>query len=297
MRLKKKLTKKLQRTAAIMGVVVLTVSLAAGASAHAAKKKEKKQELDPNGTYHASLGVQTSTDLWITRMAYFEESQNEYYGTEHAGEMFCQSKEKPGEHEMKPGTFNDAEITGNGTYTVSLEGGDFSGEKDISQLHIATDIPLNDTIQFSNVSLNINGRKVIEFEEGFLEDQEPYLQGGMVCLLLNHWRPELVQALQDKGLSEDASSGYSLLQGTGEENITVTFTVSGFAYDNPEAQGESQEQGDGTADDGAVSSDNLQSDRDAGSGNGVALYIPILIAVVVVIVIVIAITRKGKKKS
>lgn len=294
MRARKKIIKKLQRAAAAMAAGLLAVSLVAGAPAQAAKKdkKEKKQELDLNGTYHASLGVQTSTMLWITRMAYYEESQNEYYGTEHAGEMYCESKENPGEHEMKPGTFHDVEIKGNGTYTVSLEGGDFSGEKDLSQLHIATDIPLNDTIQFSNVSLDVNGRKVIEFDEGFLEDQEPYLQGGMVCLLLNHWRPELVKTLQEKGLSEDAASGYSLLQGTGEENITVTFTVSGFDYDNPEAQGETQEQGDGTADDGTATSENPQNDGNADSGNRAVFYIPIIIAVVFCIVLL---TRARKK--
>ena len=73
------------------------------------------------------------------------------------------------------GTFTDAEIAGNGTYTLKLEGADFQGETAISQLHIATDIPLNDKIKFTNVKAKVDGREVTSFDEGVPENEEPYL--------------------------------------------------------------------------------------------------------------------------
>ena len=45
---------------------------------------------------------------------------------------------------------------------------------------------------------------------------------------------DVVAALKDKGVLEDSSNGYNLLNGKGKENISVTFTVSGFNYNKGE---------------------------------------------------------------
>lgn len=291
-------SKMFQRILAGVAAGAMACSLVLTAvPADAAKKKKAKEpakEVDLNGTYHATLGLQTSTLLWITRMGYYEKSQNEYYGTEFANQMFCEDKENPGEHKMMPGTFVDAEIKGNGTYTVALEGGQFEGETDISQMHIATDIPMNDTIKFSDVSVNVNGRTVAEFEEGFMEDQEDYLKGGMVCLIVNHWRPELVKHVGTIGLPETATNGWTLLNGTGEENITITFTVSGFAYDNPDATGAQEEE---AAEETGASSEASEEEnkQDTVSGTVTTYLIGVVVGLVIVLMLVFLYRNRRKK--
>lgn len=287
--------KLLGRAAAGAAAVVMAFSLVISAvPASAAKNKKKKaKEVDLNGTYHAALGIQTATDLWIMRMAYYDKSQNEFYGTENADRMFCENKETH-EPDMQPGTFTDVEIKGNGTYTVSLDSAEFSGEQIISQLHVATDIPSNDTIKFSNVSATVNGRTVAEFEEGYMEDEEPYLQGGMVCLIFNHWREELVKTLSEKGLPEDSGNGYTLLQGNGEETVSITFTVSGFEYDNPEAQGESGDDSAETTD--SSNAGNASENSESDTSNSSTVGIGVLVVVIIVALIAVAVIIKKKKK-
>lgn len=223
------------------GTLVLSLALTATPADAKKKKKDKTPEFDPSGTYHAALGVQTATSLWIMRLAYFDKNQNEHYGTDLQDSLVYASKETPGETETAAGTFTDVEIAGNGTYTVSLSNADFLGETCLSQLHIATDIPTTADVTFSNVAFKLNDRSIVEFEEAVMEDEDPYIVGGMDILILNHWRDVLKGILKDKGVSEDADSGYNLLAGAGDDNLSVTFTVSGFDYDNPDATGAAEE--------------------------------------------------------
>lgn len=258
---------------------------------------DKAQEVDLNGTYHAALGVQTSTDKWVQRMAYYEEKQNKMFGTDNYDKLFYTDSDTQ-KDETLPGTFTDVEIAGNGTYTVSLSGADFKGDTALSQLHVATDIPVSDKIKFSNVELNINGRKIVTFDEAVMEEEAPYIAAGMDILLLNHWRPELCSDLEAKGVSKDATSGWNLLAGSGDDNITVTFTVSGFSYDkkSDETEAETTAANSDSKDNETKapgSSDNKDGDK-GGLPTGAIIGI-IAGAVVVVIVIVIAVTSKKKK--
>lgn len=259
---------------------------------------DKAQEVDLNGKYHAALGVQTSTDKWLNRAAYFEPEHNQMYGTENNDKLFYGDKDNNNEPVFVDGTFTDVEIAGNGTYTVSLSGADFKGDTALSQLHIATDIPVSDKIKFSNVELNINGRKIVTFDEAVMEEEAPYIVAGMDILLLNHWRPELCSDLEAKGVSKDATSGWNLLAGSGDDNITVTFTVSGFSYDkkSDETEAETTAANSDSKDNETKapgSSDNKDGDK-GGLPTGAIIGI-IAGAVVVVIVIVIAVTSKKKK--
>lgn len=208
--------------AGVLAGVLCTTLLFPGDVAQAKGKK-----LDPNGTYHAALGLQTCTQVWINRFAYYDKESNKYYGTEDAAKMFAGDPSRNGADYACE--FEDAEIKGNGTYTVKVTGADFAGETDISQLHVATDIPMNDTIKFTDVSFSVNGKKIATFDEGYMEDEEPYINGGMDLLLLNGWRDPLVDELENKGLTKK-KSGYNLLNGSGKESISVTFTVTGFNY-------------------------------------------------------------------
>lgn len=275
--------KNIKKLTALLLTATLALSAFSVSPAQAAKKK--KAVFDPNGKYHATLGIQTCTNLWLTHMGYYEKSQNSYYNTENADNLMYKDKET-NKDTAATGTLTNTEIAGNGTYTVKLEGLDSMNETDISQLHIATDIPLNDKVKFTDVKASINGKEILSFDEGVPENEEPYLQGGMVILLLNHWRAELVKEVAAKGLPESVESGWKLLQGTGNESVEITFTVSGFDYDNPDA----------VAADETPASDTQTSsgETDNSSDNSAVPVLPIAAAVIILIVIggVIIVRRK-----
>lgn len=298
---------RIKRIAAGILAGAMALSLVVMASPASAKKNKKEKaeteetkEVDLNGTYHAALGVQTATDLWMFRAAYYEETQNNKYGTDMWDKMFYANKDT-GEDEAAEGTFTDAEIAGNGTYTVSLEGADFLNETTISQLHVATDIPLNDTIKFSDVILTINGKTIVELEEAVMENEEPYLRGGMDILLMNHWRAEIINALKEKEVLEDSANGYDMLDGGGDDNISVTFTVSGFAYDNEDATGgedvvpiSDETDSQATADNSAAAPADSANEDESGSGNSAVIIIVVLI-VIAIIAVVVVVSRKKKE--
>lgn len=266
--------KRFKKITALLLTAALALSAFSVSPAQAAKKK--KAAFDPNGKYHATLGIQTCTNLWLTHMGYYEKSQNSYYNTENADKLMYKDKET-NKDTAATGTLTNTEIAGNGTYTVKLEGLDSMNETDISQLHIATDIPLNDKVKFTDVKASINGREILSFDEGVPENEEPYLQGGMVILLLNHWRAELVKEVAAKGLSENVESGWKLLNGTGDESVEITFTVSGFDYDNPDAVAASDASSDNNA--------SASSESDSSSSHSAAPVLPIAAGVVILIVI------------
>ena len=270
--------KIMQRAAALLFAGVLTVVICIPAAAAPAK------EVDLDGKYHASLGIQTATVLWAQHMAYYDKTQNKTFGTDEADKLISESN---GEKKVHDGTFTDVEIAGNGTYTVKLEDADFAGETCISQLHIATDIPVNDKIKFTDVTATIDGKKVLSFDEGWMENEDPYIQGGEVVVLLNHWREELIKVVQSQGKSEDADNGYTLLTGSGKESIEVQFTVAGFNYDNPDAVAATPTPAPTVAAD--TSSSNSSNSIPAG-----AVVAIVVVAVVVIGGIVIAcVSRKG----
>lgn len=204
--------------------------------------------------YHAAMGIQTATQIWIQRWGYYEGSQNEYYDTENYDKLYDSQKK------FYDGTFEDVEIKGNGTYTVSLKDADLAGETTISQLHIATDIPVaeSEKLQFTDVKLKINGNEILQFDQAVMENEEPYMQGGAVILLFNHWRDQLIETLKGMGKGEDSSNGWELLQGSGKDNVSITFTVSGLPYDNEETAVE-----DSKKDSGQVLSASKESSDDS----------------------------------
>lgn len=276
--------KTFKKRVALLLAAALTLSVISVSPAQAAKKK--KADFDPNGTYHATLGIQTCTDLWLTHMGYYEKSQNSYYNTKNADKLMYKNKDT-NKDTAAAGTLTNAEIAGNGTYTVKLEGLDSMNETDISQLHIATDIPLNDTVKFTDVKASINGKEILSFDEGVPENEDPYLQGGMVILLLNHWRAELVKEVAAKGLSETVESGYKLLNGTQDENVEITFTVSGFDYDNPDA----------TAATETPATKNTSDSGDTTDSSSSVPAVPVAIVVIIIAVIGIGIIIVRKKKK
>lgn len=262
---------------------------------------DSRQEADSSEkpVYHAAMGIQTATEIWIQRWGYFEGSQNEYYNTENYGKLYAAGGV------FYDGTFEDTEIKGNGTYTVALKDADFAGETAISQMHIATDIPLEESknLSFTDVTLEINGNEVLKFDEAVMEDEEPYLQGGAVILLLNHWRDSVKQAVGGMGRSEDSSNGWELLEGSGKENVSIRFTVSGLPYDNEEQAEAEEEQdeaslqnadGDAGQKDSASLSESSKSEESSLGMTQVIGIIAIAVLVIVAIIVIIIINTKKK---
>lgn len=222
----------------LSGVLISALALSA-VSVGAVSQKEEAKAADATDTattttgesdivYHAALGIQTANTLWMQRLGYvgkFSAMGNDNvsgYGTAAYSKLTSDSFKK-----SYPGTFTDVEIKDNGTYTVSLDGADFSGETVCSQLHIATDIPLSSKITVSDLKVNVNDKEILTWDKGYLEDDDTYLECGKVFLAINHWRPD-VEAVGKKAGLKTANNGFEIFTGKGNEKVSITFTVSGF---------------------------------------------------------------------
>lgn len=298
--LKQHLKKGAALTAA--GALAMAFLLPAGVKVSAAP-----ETFDPAGTYHASLGIQTATKLWIERFGYYGEGIGGYcpYGTENWSKLAHNYDEEadtaePDNEDNKiftAGDFTEAELKGNGTYTVKLENADFQNETTISQLQMPTDIPANDQIKFTDITVTINEQEIVHFDEAVMEDEENYLGAGMVVLFFNHWRDGLKNQLSGLGRAEDADNGWNLLTGEGNESISVTFTVSGFNYDNPDAAIPTDSAEDATSGNGTATvedtSDSSDADEESGGLSSGAIA-GIIVVIIVVAGAIIIITRKRK---
>ncbi|MGN0507418.1 MAG: hypothetical protein ACI4FZ_12720 [Lachnospiraceae bacterium] len=168
---------------------------------------------DKDGVYHAYLLLQTEN--WSFRNKYSDGT----YGKESNPEAFAQiSTVQDGTLAVKQGTIADAEIKGNGTYTVSLTDFNFEDESTLFNiLGISTDIPDDEEIVFSNVKVKLDGKTVYTFDEGFRDPDDAKL-GLITILAVNKW---------NNSLTADYGFSYNFPTKT----IELEFTVSGFNYD------------------------------------------------------------------
>lgn len=282
-------------TSLMMAVVVMssaTMVFAEEPENTDATEAVEEKVFDPSGTYHAALGIQTCNTAWINRQAYFTDSLNQYYGTDMNDKLWAGDPSAAGN--VYEGTFTDIELKGNGTYTVKLEGADFDGETTISQLYVATDIPVNDAIKVTDFKVTINDRVVVTFPEAELEDEDKYNEGGLLILAINHWRKPLVQKLEELGVCEDDTSGIRLLTGTGDDNVYLTFTINGFDYDNEEATEAVETEAETEVQATEAVAEKTDSDNAGGLSTTQIILICVAAAVVVVIVVVVVVSKKKK---
>lgn len=241
-------------------------------SSDAAEEELPQNDFDENGTYHAYLGVQTPT--WIFRNSFDDAS----YGKDSG--FFSELGFVDGDWIAQGGTFTDVEITGNGTYTVSVTGYDFSGQYDgaailgdeglFNLLFVATDLPVNDAVVISNIVLKMDGKTISEQESAFLDKESKEYQK---VTLANIWNAEVPE------LPYYAAPAQS---------IEISFDVSGFANDAV------NEPADVTTPE--TTPEKEAPTKETGKTN-TALIIGIVVAVVVVVAAVVAGVVISKKKK
>ncbi len=248
-----------------------------GKMAEAGEAAGNDGAFDPNGEYNVYFGVQTA--------AYsFRNAWNDSYGL--GTPEFDQITGWNGNDEVvRTGTITDAVIKGNGTYTVSLTGVDFADDAEtLNLLFLSTDIPLDSDAKITDITVKMGGKKVYDFEESY---QDPDTKDYIKTLLINTYNDAF------NGENEFA---YTLSAGM---DIEVTFTISGFAYDNPDAV----PSGDTTPVETTAASTTQAANQatttagaDAASQGGVSVGVIIAIVAAVVVVAAIVVVAVKKKK-
>lgn len=248
-----------------------------GKNAEAGEAATGNGEFDPNGEFNVYFGVQTA--------AYsFRNAWNDSYGL--GTPEFDQITGWNGNDEVvRTGTITDAVIKGNGTYTVSLTGVDFADDAEtLNLLFLSTDIPLDKGVEISDITVRMGGKKVYEFEESY---QDPDTKDYIKSLLINTY---------NDAFKADNEFAYTLSAGM---DIEITFTVSGLAYDNPDAV----PSGDTTPVETSAASTTQAANQatttagaDAASQGGVSVGVIIAIVAAVVVVAAIVVVAVKKKK-
>jgi len=151
-------------------------------------------------TYHAYIGVQESS-TWRFRNAWNDATYGKDSG--YFDELHMNGTEAVG------GSFEDAEITGDGTYSVKGYF-DWSDVEAFSLLFVSTDIPLDAGISISDVNIIIDGNNKYTFDEAFLSpDDKEYMN----VLAVNQWNDDLKDLFV-----------YTMPN----ESVEIQFTVSGM---------------------------------------------------------------------
>ena len=227
-----------------------------------------------SGEYGAYMGIQTNTTLWIFRNAYDDATYG--FGTPEFSQLSSVGTDGSVAYE---GTFTDAVVDGDGTYTVSLENPDFQSEERLSLLYVSTRIPLSDAIKVTDVIVKFDGSTKYTFPEAVLDkDSKEFVK----ILCQNDWNNDVKDLFAYPWPFKKAE---------------ITFTVSGMGY-------ESQQQAEPTVapttaptttDDTTVTDtpDDTTSTDDDSSNTGIIIGIIAAVAVVAVIVIVV-VSRKKK---
>lgn len=283
-------------TAAIAFTMVATMAPSV-ANAAVSKQGEKaaKAEFDPNGTYHAYFGMQHTS--WIFRNEWVDSSFG-LNGTDFPeGADYSTLLQSLDGVQIKDGTITDAEITGNGVYSVSVEGLN-NALKDaetadpsvlLAMLYVSTDVPASakDTFKISDWKLLIDGKEQTLPEEIFFN-----AEAEEACPLI---RFDVVNTYQrDKGEYADCPT-----VSTPADSIKIVFTVSGMANDNPDAVEETPApaEDDATSGDDASKGDDASSAESDSSSDSGSSMVPIVVGVVVVVVVAgVAIVMTKKKK-
>lgn len=193
-------------------------------------------------TYHAYIGVQSAS--FSFRNAWYEPSYGKGVTGDDGMVYFDQITGWDGPTAVsKGGVFTDAEITGDGTYTVSVTDFDFGSDESLNLLFVSTDIPLDSGVTISDVKVVLDGNTKYTFDEAYLSpDAKEYLEP----MCINIWNDDLGK--------EEGLFGYVMP----ENSIELTFTVSGLS-----AAAEAEEEASAEETEAAVEETEAQEETEA----------------------------------
>ncbi|MBU5479387.1 leucine-rich repeat domain-containing protein [Eubacterium sp. MSJ-13] len=164
-------------------------------------------------TYHAYLGFQAAgTPDWIFRNAIEDadngiNSKNYDYLTQYMNS-------NSGKQDA---TITNADITENGTYTITIDGIDLSNQTAMNMAFITTDIPLAMTgVEFTNVKYSVDGKVVATQEKG--EQKYDNYDHYMMMSTCQYGNPS-------KKVNEDLSTVLP------SKSLSITFDVKGIDFD------------------------------------------------------------------
>ena len=283
--------KSLRKVAATLSALTLALAVTAtavptdvSAATSKAGKKAAKAAFDADGTYHAYFGIQ-ETGTWIFRDEWYSDTlgidgkdMKKANLTFDNGTLFQSGTD--GVTAIEGTQVQDVEIKGNGTYTVGVSNlnnaldtkGD--AETKISMIYVDTDIPMtakDNPVTISDVKLTCDGKEISLPSEPFFPSEYTDESGLLRFDAMNSYQ-------KDKGEYADSPD----ITVVPTDSIQITFTVSGFNSDNPDAVA--------PADDASsASSDaNTTSDASTTSSKKSSPVVPIVIVVVVVAVVALS---------
>lgn len=246
---------------------------AAAAGAEAEEAAPAAGAIDLDGKYNAYFGLQTPNwtyrDPWNAANGMGSEYWGQFiYGNE-TGEQY--------------GTVTDAVIEGNGTYTVSITdfgtimSDDFAaaGQDFFNLLYISTDIPLSDSISITDVTLKMDGNTVKTYDTAVLDpDEAEYVK----ILVQNIWNEDVAELPFYNAPSQ---------------SIEMSFTVSGFNYDNPNATVAEE----APATEAGTEAETADAPVEAESGSNTTIIIVVVVALAVIVAVVAVVVIKKKKTN
>ena len=247
--------------------------------------KAQAAEFDPAGSYFATVGFQQST-TWI----FHDECTSETLGltgTELNGLNYETDVMQSGDDGTVKvdGEVKSVELKGNGTYTVSITGlnGILTADQtaEMTMIYLSTNLPADakDKVTFSDVTLKLDNKTVTLPEKQFFKPET--LEAGYTSLYLYD------TYARDQGEYAECPSIV-----TPNDSIEITFTVAGFANDNPDAVAPAEDEA--TSDDAAASSSSSEAEDSDSSGSFPVVPIVVVAVVVVVVIVVVVVTRKKK---
>lgn len=154
--------------------------------------------------------------------------------------------------------------------------GDFDSQEYFNLLFLSTDIPNTGEITISDITLEIDGRDV-----AIAPVLSPDSVSYMNMLVQNIWNDDVKEI------------GYYQVPPTA---MKMTFTVSGFAYDNTSASVDEPAAPE-TPDAAPAPTDAPAADSSAESGGVSPVVIVVIVVAVVAVIAVVAVVLSKKKKS
>ena len=248
--------------------VVTANSIKVGTPAEEAKPVSAAGDVDLDCAtpYHAYIGIQTPK--FSFRNSY---SDSQYgFGTTEFSQVTGWDADS--NEVVLPGTFEDVEINGNGTYTVKVTGlefpdGEFAEQEYMNLIFLSTDIPNTGAITISDIKLSIDGSEVSGIAPILNEENVDYVD----MQIQNIWNDTI------------KTIGYYPVP---MSEIAITFTVSGFNVEGSSAPADVE-----------IGTDEQASQMRTGLSTpaiiGIVVGAVVLIAIIVVVVILV--TKKGKK--